>query len=135
MAAKKKKALKAQTLTEFKAWLSGVEEMQEEGWVPNEQQWELIRERIDRIKEDEPKKDQTTQHSAQPRGTHPVAQQPVDVPMIPSVPSAFDKANVREDSTLRAVRKLPPTMATDPSKPVKTPEIDTSKGEYKSGFL
>ena len=32
-------------------WLSGVEEMQEEGWVPNSQQWQRIRKKIDEIGE------------------------------------------------------------------------------------
>lgn len=47
MAAKKKKI----TLAEFRAWLEGVEELQPAGWSPTADQWTLIREKIETIKE------------------------------------------------------------------------------------
>lgn len=47
MATRKKK----QTLAEFRAWLSGVEELQPEGWAPDAAQWVLIREKINNISE------------------------------------------------------------------------------------
>lgn len=44
----KRKTAKDQTITvsEFKQWLSGVEDMQQAGWVPNDEQWKKIRSKI-----------------------------------------------------------------------------------------
>ena len=39
------------TLEKFKAWLEGVEEMQDDGWVPTVVQWTKIREKIELIEE------------------------------------------------------------------------------------
>jgi len=47
MAAKRKRI----TLSEFRAWLQGVEELQSGGWSPNAEQWKLIRDKIDLIVE------------------------------------------------------------------------------------
>ena len=47
MAAKRKRI----TLSEFRAWLQGVEELQAKGWSPNAEQWKLIRDKIDAIVE------------------------------------------------------------------------------------
>lgn len=33
-------------VSEFKSWMSGVEDMQADGWVPNKQQWDRIRSKI-----------------------------------------------------------------------------------------
>jgi len=48
--AKKKK----QTLKEFKAWLEGVEELQDDDWSPKYEQWVLIRDKINGIIEEKP---------------------------------------------------------------------------------
>lgn len=37
------------TLEQFRAWLAGVEDMQEEGWTPSASQWNKIRSKIDEI--------------------------------------------------------------------------------------
>ena len=50
MAAKRKRI----TLSEFRAWLQGVEELQPKGWSPNTEQWKLIRDKIDAITESKP---------------------------------------------------------------------------------
>ena len=47
MAAKRKRI----TLSEFRAWLQGVEELQPKGWSPNPEQWKLIRDKIDAVVE------------------------------------------------------------------------------------
>jgi len=49
MATKKRK--QKQTLSEFKAWLDGVVELQDQNWHPNETQWKQIRDRISGIVE------------------------------------------------------------------------------------
>lgn len=38
---------------EFRIWLEGVEEMQDDEWVPSSTQWKRIREKIDTIKDDQ----------------------------------------------------------------------------------
>lgn len=50
----KRRSSKDQTITvsEFKQWLSGVEDMQPTGWVPNEEQWKKIRAKIASLSED-----------------------------------------------------------------------------------
>lgn len=128
---------KAQTLNEFRAWLSGVEEMQEPGWIPNQTQWELIRQRIDLIKEVEPRemghskiKGQQPQQSQQP-------QQESTLFDVPQVPSAFDRVGAvvtaPTSSSLSQAPKAP--RAAPSSGPTKTPDIDTSKDGYGSGFV
>ena len=37
------------TLLEFKAWLSGIEELSSDDWSPDESQWKLIRDKIENI--------------------------------------------------------------------------------------
>lgn len=39
------------TTKDFKMWLRGVEEMQDENWTPSAQQWKRIREKIDCIED------------------------------------------------------------------------------------
>lgn len=41
------------TIKEFKMWLQGVEEMQEDGWTPDAKQWARIRSKIQAIDETE----------------------------------------------------------------------------------
>lgn len=38
-------------VTTFRAWLQGVEDMQDDGWVPSPAQWKKIRAKIDLIEE------------------------------------------------------------------------------------
>lgn len=134
----KKKQLKAQSLTEFRAWLSGVEEMQEDGWVPNSTQWELIRERIDKIKIDDVQDlGQVTppQSTQRPSGPAIMNNQPDPGLEIPQVPSTFDRAGAAGNFVPNETNQPKIPHAVDPKKPVTTPEIDTSNGDYKSGFL
>lgn len=39
------------TINDFKMWLSGVEEMQDDDWTPTQSQWKRIRGKIDNIQE------------------------------------------------------------------------------------
>jgi len=50
---KAKSKLKPRTLEEFKNWLEGLEEFQDEGWIPNAEQWGTIKGSIYLIKEEE----------------------------------------------------------------------------------
>lgn len=50
---KKPRAQKRISLSEFRAWLSGVEDMQPNNWSPTKEQWKTIREKIELISEPE----------------------------------------------------------------------------------
>jgi hypothetical protein len=123
----RKKKPKAQTLSEFRAWLSGVEEMQDPDWIPNKDQWELIRLRIDCIKEVEP------QSKGRPGTNGPIPEQPrqdMSQPEfnVPPVQSSFDR--------LGLIHSVPaPSIPKDSKGPVVTPDIDTSGKPYGSGFV
>ncbi len=124
----RKKKLLAQTLNEFRAWLSGVEEMQEDEWVPNNTQWELIRQRIALIEDANPELS-TSVNAA----VHRNSATPQSETVIPHFPnhnnSAFDNANIVGPSTPRA----PPNDQLLVDHSGKTPDIDSSEG-YSSSF-
>lgn len=42
------------SFTEFLMWLQGVEDMQEEGWVPNPTQWKRIRAKLNTVDDTSP---------------------------------------------------------------------------------
>jgi hypothetical protein len=87
----RKKKLEPQTLQEFKAWISGVEEMQPSDWIPSEEQWLLIRERIKKIYEEE--YEATDAQPFVPQHPIPRAQpMPQQIPsslMAPQIPSTI----------------------------------------------
>ena len=59
MATKRKPKNKNEvTVSHLKAWIEGIEEFQEAGWVPNAAQWKKIREKIDQLVETEPEEEQ-----------------------------------------------------------------------------
>lgn len=64
-----KKSSISLSVSEFKSWMSGVEDMQEAGWVPNKVQWERIRSKIAMLSEDCVKED---------------VAQPVVAPVVPA---------------------------------------------------
>lgn len=81
----KKKVTKKVTYSEFLSWLEGVESMQEEGWTPNPQQWQTIREKLDTVKPDV----QVKEVEVQPTTPDvPVPQGPIGQFVQP--PSAFE---------------------------------------------
>lgn len=133
----KRKKLEKQSLTEFRAWLSGVEEMQDPGWIPNESQWELIRQRIDLIEEPQPVQ---TNHVHYNHNGQPDNPPQNGDPLIPQVPSAFDRVQVvaPTSSSLLEVPQARAAPAPMRRKPLvgseKTPDIDSTTG-YNSGFV
>lgn len=48
---KGKKPSQKMTVSQFKMWIQGLSEFQEDDWIPNVNQWNLIRERIDLLEE------------------------------------------------------------------------------------
>ena len=115
------------SLTVFKAWLQGVEELQPKGWYPDKQQWMLIRKKINNIESEHvsPREHVTTyQH---------ISQNNIEtVPKInaPEIPSEFDNVEITEPTS--EVKSL----LADGQKPGThvTPNVDTSDGNYKSSF-
>jgi len=110
------------TLEQFRAWLEGVEEMQEEGWAPDVRQWTKIRERIDMI-QSTPSQPQQVVHAPQPtqQTFFPPPQQSVFEPQGEPPPKVKlnPQAPIADDPTGKI--------------PVKTPDIDSTKG-YESTF-
>jgi hypothetical protein len=126
----KKKA--KQTLNEFRAWLQGVEEMQEDGWIPSIDQWKLIRDRIDNITEPTPvapafdavHRQPVRQQVRQPAAPHGAFD-------APDASSSFDGATVDLTAPVpRAPKQGQPQTSLGAE---KTPDVEA--GAYKSGFV
>lgn len=126
MADKKDKAL---TVKEFKMWLEGVEEMQADGWTPNDTQWKRIREKINVLIEGQPVYQEMTVPNM---GMAP--NMPMTVPMPTGNPLEMMNINPAAFQTPSAPPPGAP-FGTNSSAPVKTPNVDTSGGKpYKSSF-
>jgi len=124
----RKRKLKPQTLIEFKAWLSGVEEMHDDDWIPNATQWSLIKQRIDLVC------DQVVDHPPQASQHHedsrPSTVQPYVPPSVPMPGTAFDNVEVVGSTALPQRPPVTPSPMMDTG---VTPDIDSSAG-YTSGF-
>jgi len=89
MATKKRK--QKQTLSEFKAWLDGVVELQDQNWHPNEAQWKQIRARISGIIET----------PATPVAVPPISpNNEIPAQIIPSIPPAPRTGGIPNGSAL-----------------------------------
>lgn len=118
------------SVKEFKMWLEGVEEMQEEGWTPNSTQWVRIRDKIRIIEE-------TTGGFVQPQfgpRQQPVGQPPAPAPMpVMQAPHQFAPAGMTSLTPPEPAGRSPLTGGPT-TIPIKTPDIDTSNGGYRSSF-
>ena len=114
------------TLSEFRAWLQGVEELQSDEWCPNLEQWRLIRDKINGIVTEKVVVETTPvvnrPHYQQPTNVNPAAL-PAPAPAVGGVPVA----DVAMSSA--ASEMLNPGGAA-----AKTPDIDTSDGNVNSSF-
>jgi len=126
--AKKKKAIKKQTLNEFKAWLEGVEELQTDNWAPDKAQWDKIRTRIENIKPDE----LTIQPAGRPP-ENPMFATPTPMPMPAPAPMLRPAVVPEYDISPAAQAMLngAPPAAAQSGKPF---EVDASQGPVSSGF-
>lgn len=104
------------SLTEFRAWLSGVEEMQETDWAPNKTQWDTIRRKIDSVIVEEP-----VQAVSEYRHPQPAQPAPIHAPH-----SSLETSGV----------VAPPVNLSEQGGVGNglTADIDTSAGEYESSF-
>lgn len=111
---------KKQTIEQFKSWIEGIEELQPDGWHPDDKQWKLIRSRIDRIIEPEavssPERRMQDVSSISPYITPP-PQVPAGVPAGEIIGGEPDSAALLRPGT--------------PDNPSKTPNVD---GSFKTPF-
>lgn len=124
------------SLRDFKQWLSGVEDMQGDGWIPDAYQWKKIREKLETIEEvDYVDVEQDMHESTIPTLTNPIYPAsslefaPQQVPTTPVKPQS--------SSTPAPITGAPSThrlMATEEGQHTVTPNIDTSSGTYRSSF-
>lgn len=117
--------VKTQTLGEFKAWLSGVEEMQSQDWAPDLTQWRRIRERIENIVESA-KPFKSSGAGPQVDYEHPAA----PVVYRPAGPSLMTPQ-------MMGPAAPPPTFMNTSDADgarLKTPNVDTSGGQYSSSL-
>lgn len=114
--ATKKKSSSADgvSLSEFRAWLSGIEEMQGPDWAPNLDQWKRIKAKFAEIVEEEDVRPQFNQARA------PAGQQPF-VPVQPYVAPAGAPR-----------QPLPSGLQSGNNGQTKTPDIDSSAGYVSS---
>jgi hypothetical protein len=118
--------IKQMTVQEFKYWLSGVEEMQSDDWSPDKRQWDRIREKIDSIVSN-------TVVTQSPQRIESFAEQ--------SPQEKFVERPVQyAPSGVGRVAAPPPSgalfgNADNPAFPVKTPNVDSSKGGYEPAFI
>ena len=139
MAAKRApRTKKTVTLTEFNAWLEGVEELQEKDWVPTASQWKLIRTKIKSIVAEEPVVQQVVQQAPtfnQPhqQTVHPPVQAqpsslPAGIPPMPLPPSSIPMGEVEIGENARNMGMQVKT-GQNGEKVMKTPDIE---GEYSN---
>lgn len=132
MAEEKSKAQRTISIREFKMWLQGVEEMQDEGWTPTATQWKRIREKIELINND----GQTPVVTSPVWAATPPAR-PTDQPRPPAVPAGPSALEGAGQPTLapRTASGMPTSMAAVSGTAVKTADIDTSNGNYKPAYV
>jgi len=119
MTSKRKTTKKKLSLVEFRAWLSGVEEMQSTGWVPSDVQWKLIRDKIDLIVE-------IQQQQAQPQ--RQPQHQPQRQPQPQHQPQRHPQPHQQRQSQLQPAEQPP----VDIGKHIAG--IDTTNKPYESPF-
>jgi hypothetical protein len=114
------------SLAEFRAWLGGVEEMQPAEWVPTAEQWRLIRSKIDMIVESPRPVESSPQGG---RGVVPGQQTFLEQPMRTEFAGETAFA-----APLMPPVQVPQSLLPGPDGKLKTPDIDTSNGSFRSFF-
>jgi len=127
-----RKRTKKQTLAEFRAWLSGVEELQPDNWAPNADQWKLIRDKIDGITVPKVVPVAATPSPAAVANNAPYAMQAAHIPPPPPPAGGVPTGPVTAP-TPGAVAAMPQQAPVNISK-AATPNMDTSDGNYDSSF-
>jgi hypothetical protein len=112
------------SVREFMSWLSGVEEMQDEGWTPTGTQWKRIRDKINLI-DDTPAPTSRVVAPSQPDSGRPTT-------FGPTAPPVYTPSNMVANPAADLAGK--PFLPEQPGQPARTPSIDTSSGIYGSPF-
>lgn len=137
------------SLTEFKSWLNGLMEFQDDTWAPTPDQWRAIVDKIMKLKDHEPIKNESsryatdggsykennntvTQSAAQsaPQTQRSVMSRFGQVDPSNDVPAAAPSTAPRVDLT----KAVPFGVPLGSAAPAKTLDIDSSKG-YKSALV
>lgn len=125
------------TLNEFKMWLAGVEEMQSDDWTPSEAQWKKIRAKINVIVENRPLME--VSHTLPPAFHQPDSYgDPSTNGLAPIQPAftSFTIDNVATPAASQQSQIIGPASAVNTGVPrTKTPDIDTSGGNYVTTFV
>lgn len=116
------------TVREFRMWLQGVEEMQDEGWVPSNAQWAKIRQKIDSISDTQAQEPPPIRMASPGFLPAPAPVATPTGPVIPAGPSSLGGGRPPAASPLTS------GLLAQQGK-TKTPDIDTSSGTYESGFV
>lgn len=130
------------TVKEFRYWLEGVIEMQDEDWIPDARQWNKILEKIYEISDEQPKLRSDAGYAGYAGyaiATHP--------PIYPTqhvssqLPPVLDQAPPVFAGAPSGLSGMPPQGSTqsglfsgDGNIPVRTPNIDTSGSSYDTPF-
>jgi len=143
-----RRRVKKQTLAEFRAWLSGVEELQPEAWAPSADQWKLIREKIDGIIEPKSAVDASAlakmlegyikptsnpAFNVMPVQGNPHQMTAAHIPPPPPPAGGVPAGQVMTAQDKPPVPVMPVQPPVDLSGPA-TPNLDTSDGSYDSSF-
>ena len=104
-------------ITTFRAWLQGVEDMQEEGWVPSGAQWKKIRAKIDLIEE---------QVVVKQHAPYPMPNQFGQIPRVPA--DGWAQGQQQPPSSLR-IATPPSELNTKPSD-----NLVDQNGNFNSSF-
>lgn len=134
-----KRNTKKTSFKEFQAWLEGVKDMQGDDWTPSAEQWKRIQDKIAAV---EVKLDFADEPAPRPALAMPTGPQPrapqttIHFPPAPgSIPDDIEivPSSVSENTPIPTAPINAP-VAVDPKVPVKTPDVDSSNGNYKSAF-
>jgi hypothetical protein len=143
-----RKRTKKQTLSEFRAWLNGVEELQPEDWAPDATQWKLIREKINNIVESEDTSVDTAtltkliesfSNPSRPQtpAGYPPSPQAVGIPPAPPAPGGVPAGPVEIAQGAENAAppiNLPPAPSIDITEVAKPKDV-SENGKYESGFI
>lgn len=124
---------KAISLREFRAWLDGVEELQPQGWHPTQEQWMLIRTKIDCIEERENLSTENQMKVKQPSSYNTIPTPPSILPPLPPSGLAPSPQPYMPPPPTQPVGAIGGGIV-DVTGRVRTPNIDTTQNGFESPF-
>lgn len=138
---------KTYTITELKTFIEAVEFAADtDNWVPSERQWTRIRTMINNLVEPAkaapvaPTRQYIAQQYDEPVMVMPQVTSPLDVipmgeqaPARPAGPSAFNQPQIAQQ--MPQMRGPSGPFAHGGQQAVRTPDIDTTNGNYRSAFV